>query len=110
MRSKCLYALGIMLAACSVSQGRKINAAYVDKIQTCKTSEQDLLAWFGEPYQRGNQSGFPTMIWSYASAGVGGGETQSLVIYLNRDKRVIEYQLNPTATLTEIKDRCADHS
>jgi len=97
----------VVMAACGVSQGRKIDTAQVDKIVPCKTTESDLLGWFGEPYQRGNQSGFPTMTWAYAYAGMGGGESQSLVIYLNRDKRVVEYQLNPTGVLVELKDKCA---
>ncbi len=96
------------VVACSVAQGRKIDAARVENIQACKTSEADLLAWFGEPYQRGNQSGFPTMNWQHASAGGGGSETQSLVVYLNADRKVIEYQLNPAAALTTVKDKCKE--
>jgi hypothetical protein len=65
----------LVMVGCSYSytQGRKIDVAKVDNIVACKTTEADLLAWFGEPNQRGNQSGFPTMNWGYASASVGGG-------------------------------------
>jgi hypothetical protein len=97
----------LVVAAGCVSQGRKIEAAKVDNIVPCKTTEADLLAWFGEPYQRGNQSGFPTMQWAYMHVGVGGNESQSLVVYLNRDKRVVEYQLNPTGGILDLKDKCA---
>lgn len=96
-----------VVAACGGSQGRKIDTAQVDKIVRCKTTEAELLAWFGEPFQRGSESGFPTMRWAYAHVGMGGSESQGLVVYLNRDKRVIEYQLNPSALVVGLQDTCA---
>ncbi len=93
--------------ACGASMGRRINTAKVDDIRMCVTSEQDLLVWFGEPYQRGNQSGFPTLQWGYAHAGPGGGESQSLTVYLNADRKVVDFQLNPAGPLPAMTDRCA---
>lgn len=81
--------------------------AKVDDIRMCVTSEQDLSVWFGEPYQRGNQSGFPTLQWGYAHAGPGGGESQSLTVYLNADRKVVDFQLNPAGPLPAMTDRCA---
>jgi hypothetical protein len=28
-------------------------------------------------------------------------------VYLNREKKVVAFQLNPTAAMTEVKDKCA---
>ena len=100
--------LAVVSVAC-ISTGRKIDVAYVEKIESCKTSEEDLLKWFGEPERRGNQSGFPTMGWSYSSVTVigTGAEVQSLVVYLNPGKKVVEFQLNPTGALVELRDKCA---
>ncbi|MCE9573679.1 MAG: hypothetical protein K8W52_11030 [Deltaproteobacteria bacterium] len=109
MHLKTIWLVAVLVStlACGATMGRKINTAKVDDIRMCVTSEQDLLSWFGEPYQRGNQSGFPTLQWGYAHAGLGGGESQSLIVYLNADRKVVDFQLNPTGALATVTDRCA---
>lgn len=70
--------------------GRKIDTAQVSNIQPCVTTDRDLVRWFGEPGGRGNENGFPTMTWSYAHVHIGGGETQSLIVALNREGQVVQ--------------------
>jgi hypothetical protein len=102
------------LCACSasVSLGRKIDTAHVSDIRPCVTTEENLIAWFGEPYRRGNENGFPTLQWEYAysKARVGRSEAeseaQSLVVVLNRDGKVVHFALNPACVATEVKDVC----
>jgi len=101
-----------MLAAvngCSASMGHKIDDARVKDIKNCVTNEKDLIAWFGQPSQRGNQNGMPTMQWMYskttAGFATGSVEQQNLVVILNQAGKVVQYQLNPT-TFPEAKDTC----
>ncbi|HEY1954010.1 MAG TPA: hypothetical protein VGH28_00310 [Polyangiaceae bacterium] len=98
--------LALAVGACGGTVGRRIDTAQVTKIQTCVTTESDLLAWFGEPRTRGNENGFATMTWSYAHVHAGGGETQSLSVTLNPRGRVVQYRLNPIAATTDVKDIC----
>jgi outer membrane protein assembly factor BamE (lipoprotein component of BamABCDE complex) len=105
MMTKRWISLALLTAAalhgCSASMGRKIDEAKVTSIQKCKTTEKELLAWFGEPSQRGNQNGLSTLQWMYVrqDSGIGTAEvqTQNLVVTLSRDGRVSEFALNPTA-------------
>ena len=105
-----LYGLLVLgsVGACStmLNRGHEIDEARVARIEACKTTEADLVAWFGPPIQRGVANGFPTMNWHYIEDLSGIPKVQMLFVYLNRDKRVLEYQLNPTAALTNIKDKC----
>ncbi len=108
---KALMILGWAFIAlgCSASMGRKIDDARVKDIKPCVTTERDLIAWFGDPSQRGNQNGLPTMQWMYSkvTAGFASGttETQNLVVALNQSGKVVQFQLNPT-TFPEVKDVC----
>ena len=97
-----------------VKLGRKFDTSHVSDIRTCVTTEGSLLAWFGPPYRRGNDNGFPTLEWSYAWAKrpVGSPETesglQSLVVVLNQSGQVVHFTLNPTCATTAVRDTCAD--
>jgi hypothetical protein len=41
---------------------------------TLCTTEENVLAWFGEPYKRGNADGLPTLQWSYGRVDSSGSE------------------------------------
>ena len=93
----------------SMSAGRKFDTAHVPDIRPCVTTEENLLAWFGEPYQRGNTDGLPTLQWSYWWGGMSGSHFQSLVVVVNRAGKVLHFAFNPTATCLaiEARDVCA---
>lgn len=100
----------IALCGCiSVSAGRKFDTVHVPDIRPCVTTEANLLAWFGEPYKRGNADGFPTLQWSYAWMGMSGSEFRSLVVIVNRAGKVLHFAFNPAPTCVaiEAKDVCA---
>ncbi len=98
-----------VVLGCSGSMGRKIDDARVKDIKPCVTTEKELITWFGNPSQRGNQNGLPTMQWMYSkvTAGFASGttETQNLVVALNQSGKVVQFQLNPT-TFPGAKDIC----
>ncbi len=106
-------ALALCACSASVTIGRKFNTAHVTDIRLCVTTEEDLVAWFGEPFTWGNENGFPAMHWSYVhTAATFGGKTpdselQSLAVILNKDGKVVHFQLNPTNAPAEVKDVCA---
>jgi hypothetical protein len=93
--------------------GRKFSVAHVQDIRPCVTGEDDLLAWFGEPFLWGNENGFQTMQWSYLQTHVqvGGSEPESdarqLVVVLNHERKVVRFSLNPACVMGEVKDICA---
>jgi hypothetical protein len=104
--------LTVALCACSTSMsfGRKINTAHISDIRPCVTTDESLLAWFGEPYRVGNENGLETLQWFYlhvkAKFGSSESESQSLVVVLNRAGKVVHFQLNPTCPEPEVKDVC----
>jgi hypothetical protein len=77
------------------------------------TTQKELLDWFGEPSQRGNQNGLETVQWMYAHQDVGIGtgqsQTQSLIAVLNKSGKVSQFVLNPTS-MPDAKDTCADQA
>jgi hypothetical protein len=101
--------LTVGLCGCfSVTVGRKFDATHVPDIRPCVTTEENLVAWFGEPYKRGNVDGLPTLQWLYVKAGSGGSASELLVALVNRDGKVLHFASNPAATFAvEAKDVCA---
>jgi hypothetical protein len=89
-----------------VSLGARIDVSKVDQIKACQTTEQELISWFGEPYQRGNRNGFPTMQWMYVKKGLTGAETQSLLIVLNSKRIAVQFLFNTWAALPDPEDKC----
>jgi hypothetical protein len=102
-----VFVCGLLLCACGASMGRKFDATHVNDIRQCVTTERDLLAWFGEPYERGNENGFPSLLWGYAHATITSSDRQMLVVYLNRSGQVVRFQFNPTALARDVQDVCA---
>jgi hypothetical protein len=106
-------ALWITTALCgcfpSMSAGRKFDTAHVPDIRPCVTTEENLLAWFGEPTKRGNTDGLPMLQWSYSSVGTSWSEFQSLVVVVNRAGKVLHFAFNPTLACVafETRDVCA---
>jgi hypothetical protein len=107
-----IFPLALCACSTSTSFGRKFNSAHVSDIRPCETSEKNLLAWFGEPIGQGVVNGLPTLQWSYMATTVnvgssGSAESQSLVVVLNRDGKVVQFQFNPVCPATMAKDICA---
>src|SRR5579863_6238246 len=85
-----------MLALCacfSVSIGRKFDAPpHISEIQPCVTTEENLRAWFGEPFRRGNVDGLPVLQWAYYVRPAGSeSKSDSLVVVLNRAGKVLHF-------------------
>lgn len=99
----CTFILG---ACFTVSIGHKFDTAHVSDIRPCVTTESDLLSWFGEPYQRGNADGLPTLHWLYTSNGPSGWNSDALVAVVNRAGKVIHFQFSPMCVPIEVKDVC----
>jgi len=95
-----LYFVLLFVVCHCASVGKQFDTKKIDQIQTCKTTEAELVEWFGDPYQRGNQNGAPTMQWLYVYMnGLGGHETQGLAVALNSRRVVVNYQYNSQAAL-----------
>jgi|ERR1700678_1464097 hypothetical protein len=98
--------IAILGACVTVSFGRKFDTAHVSDIRPCVTTEGELLAWFGEPYERGNADGLPTLHWLHSSNGPSGWNSSALVAVVNRAGKVVHFQFNPTGVGIEAKDVC----
>jgi hypothetical protein len=111
-RTAALLGLLSTLGLCgcvSITAGRKFDMVHVADIRPCVTTEENLRAWFGEPYKRGNTDGLPTLQWAYAHTGTSGTESQALVVVVNQAGKVMHFALNPgpTCVAIETKDICA---
>ncbi len=95
------------LGACfSVSAGRKFDTAHVSDIRPCVTSVDELLAWFGEPYERGVADGLPTLQWLYMSRESSKWDRKALIVVANRAGKVVHFQFNPMCVPIEVRDVC----
>ena len=106
MKLNFLIALSIGVLSSCMTLGNKFDTTRVDNIIVCKTTESELLSWFGEPRTRANDNGYPLLYWGYASGNLFGGEAQNLYVSLNRHKIVTQFQLNPPAISNPPGDTC----
>jgi hypothetical protein len=89
-----LILLTALVAGC-VSTGSRFDHAKADNIQRGQTTEAELRAWFGKPFDsRSLPDGFKLLTWQYTKAGfaVGVTEQQILGAKLNPKGVVIDYQ------------------
>ncbi|MBI2391028.1 MAG: hypothetical protein HYV09_15660 [Deltaproteobacteria bacterium] len=100
-----IAAAGLTLSAC-MGVGNRIDVAKVQQIQNCETTPKQLLEWFGEPQSRGMQSGYATMNWYYARAGIGTAESQNLWAYIGKNGKVVDFAWNPPGGNYNMKDNC----
>jgi hypothetical protein len=109
VRFTLVLSLATGLCGClSFSSGRKFDTVHVSDIRRCVTTEENLVAWFGQPIRRGNADGLPTLRWSYVSSANAGSEWQSLVVVVDRSGKVVHFAFNapPTCTAIEERDVC----
>jgi hypothetical protein len=103
-----------VLCACAVtstSMGRRFSMAHVADIRPCVTTERDLLTWFGEPFGWSSANGLLTLQWVYMRLKMRMGsespsDSQSLVVVLNREGKVVQFAINPVCPATEARDVC----
>jgi outer membrane protein assembly factor BamE (lipoprotein component of BamABCDE complex) len=102
----CVLSLTLVTVAC-VTVGTKFDPERVNEIKACVTTEQQIRQWFGEPFNKGNVSGFKTFNYQYGRAVLGSlPDSQSLTIYFNNEGKVIDFALNPASVLLTIRDTC----
>ena len=74
--------------------GRPIDEKQVNGIQLCKTTEREILSWFGKPSDLADVPGFKILGYQYAKANMFGSQgSSSLKVYLNEQGRVVTYAI-----------------
>jgi hypothetical protein len=83
--------LVFLLAGCNL-YGRDFSSTQVKNIQNNVTTQSEIFGMFGEPVQKGLESGYDT--WTYAHQSYSFGEglrTKNLYIVFNKDNTVRSY-------------------
>lgn len=79
-----------LLASCVA--GTKFNANDVSKLKVCKSTREDALKLFGDPYNTGMEGGMAKLTWTYASVSKG----EILQLALDSDNKIVDIALNPS--------------
>lgn len=75
-----------------VLYGRDFAASQVRNIETNVTTQNQIFGMFGEPVQKGLDSGYEAWTYSHYSYGLGGGwRKKELYIVFNQDRTVRSY-------------------
>lgn len=102
-------AIYLNITACGIlipmSNGDHVELSQLDKVEVCKTTKSEVVSLLGEPSQRGTQSGFSTMSWSYSRIFLMSGETQHVVSFFNKKNILVDYAVNPVG-LVEVNNQC----
>lgn len=86
----CLVAV-LLLSGCAF-YGRDFSSAQVKNIQANVTSQREVFGMFGEPVQRGLESGYETWTYSYQHYSLGQGwRSKSLYVVFDPDGTVRNY-------------------
>jgi outer membrane biogenesis lipoprotein LolB len=105
--NKVLPILAVLsLAACSAFGGRPIDGAKVQNIQQCKTTEQEVISWFGSPGRRGKSGAYRSLSWRYSGSDDYGKIEQQLIVFVDARNRVVSYAWNPASPEVEVIDNC----
>lgn len=87
MRVRFLPLLLVCLLVGCAFYGRDFPSTQVKSIQTGVTTENDIFSVFGEPVQRGLESGYETWTYTYQSYSLGEGwKSKTLHVVFNKDK------------------------
>jgi hypothetical protein len=90
----CLLILALFLAAC-FPVGRDFGTFPVQKLQTNVTTKEQVYADFGEPVERGSDSGYESWTYYYYLYSVLGPQRQKrLHVIFNRDGTVKDYSFS----------------
>ncbi len=83
--------LFLFLIGCSI-YGRDFSATQVKNIQADVTTQKEIFELFGEPVQKGLESGYETWTYSYQSYSFGEGwRSKSLYVVFDKDNKVRSY-------------------
>jgi len=77
--------------------GSDFNAARVHKIEIGKTTQNDIVTMFGQPWRKGIENGI--VMWTYGHYTyrvIGETDTKDLVVRFNSDGKVRSYTFNET--------------
>jgi outer membrane protein assembly factor BamE (lipoprotein component of BamABCDE complex) len=104
-----ISAISLNMAACGLfipmTQGERVDPSQFDKIQICKSNKSEVVEMFGEPSQRGAQSGYGLMTWISYKMMYGKPDTQVVHAFFNKNNLLVNYVVNPVAAV-EINDQC----
>ncbi len=102
----CVFYLSSCGIFIPVSMGDKIENETLNKFKVCETTSMQMQELAGEPFQRGNQSGYATMRWNYSSMSAFSQEYQTVIAFFNRENVLIDYSVNPVG-LVVVNDQCS---
>lgn len=77
--------------------GTNFNAQQVHKIKIGETTQNDVIAMFGQPWRKGVENG--VRMWTYGRYTyrlIGETDTKDLVIKFNNEGKVLSYTFNTT--------------
>ncbi|MDE2489964.1 MAG: hypothetical protein KGM24_03905 [Elusimicrobia bacterium] len=89
-------AASLALSGC-VTLGRPFSVGQIPAIQLSKTTQDQLVSTFGQPYRRGLEDGDATATWlNYHISILGSERTRDLYVRFNADGTVKSYSFNST--------------
>jgi outer membrane protein assembly factor BamE (lipoprotein component of BamABCDE complex) len=102
-------AVSLNITACGIfipmSNGDHVDLSKLDTVKVCETTKSEVVNLLGEPTQRGSQSGYNTMTWSYSRVFLMKGETQHVVSFFDKNNTLVDYTVNPVG-LVEVNNQC----
>jgi len=108
-KSLAISIISLNMTACGLfipmTQGERVEPSQLDKVKICKSSKSEVVEMFGEPSQRGVQSGYSLMTWVSYKMMYGKPDTQVVHAFFNKDNLLVNYVVNPVATV-DINDQC----
>ncbi len=96
MQQRLCGLLVVLLFAGCVTVGRDFPTFPMEKLQASVTTKDDVYAAFGEPFERGTDTGYETWIYHYYVRSIMGGRQNEkrLVVIFNRDGTVRHYSFS----------------
>jgi outer membrane protein assembly factor BamE (lipoprotein component of BamABCDE complex) len=94
LRRLCLLSLVVFLSGC-VTVGRDFPTFPMEKLQASVTTKDEVYAAFGEPIDRGTDTGYETWIYHYYVRSIFGRQDEKrLVVIFNRDGTLRHYSFS----------------
>jgi outer membrane protein assembly factor BamE (lipoprotein component of BamABCDE complex) len=95
MRGRLGFIFFVLLLAGCATTGRDFPTFPMEKLQASVTTKDDVYAYFGEPFDRGTDTGYETWIYFYyVRTPFGRQDEKRLVVIFNRDGTVRHYSFS----------------
>ncbi|MDE2039215.1 MAG: hypothetical protein KGO96_06475 [Elusimicrobia bacterium] len=86
----------VALSGC-ITLGHPFSVGHIPSIQISKTTQDQLVSMFGQPYRRGIEDGDATATWlNYHVSAFGSERTRDLYVRFNPNATVKSYSFNST--------------